>query len=156
MSSSSAAATSGSASRNAAGAAIQGVRPSGRVTADAQRDDRAAERAQGRHRLEPAQPARSRLGEHVARQRLELACADGPAEKLLCDVGKLMRFIDDHGVGARQQLAEPAVLQREIGEQQVMVDDDDICRLRTAARFDDEAAIDEARTRGRGNCRPST
>ena len=54
-----------------------------------------------------------------------------------------MRFIDDHGVGARQQLAEPVVLQREIGEQQVMVDDDDFCRLCTAARLDDEAAIDE-------------
>ena len=141
---SSAAASSGSASRNAAGAAIHGVRPSARATATRECDERAAERAQGRRRRRPATPARPRLGEHVARQRLELARADGPTEELLRDVGKLMRFVDDHGVGARQQLAEPAVLQRKIREQQVMIDDDDIRGLRAAARLDDEAAIEES------------
>ena len=71
----------------------------------AQRDDRAAERAL--RRIDLRQHAgHARLGEHVAQQRLELARADRPAEELLRDVGQLMRLVDDHGIGSRQQLAE--------------------------------------------------
>ena len=46
------------------------------------------------------------LGEHVARKRIELARAHGHSEELLRDIGQLMRLVDDHGVCARQQLAE--------------------------------------------------
>ena len=72
---------------------------------DAQRDDRAAERAQ--RRIDPRQRAgRARRCERIARQRLELARADRPAEELLRDIGQLVSFVDDHGVRSRQQLAE--------------------------------------------------
>ena len=109
---------------------------------DAQRDDRAAERAQ--RRIDPRQCAgRARACERIARQRLELARADRPAEELLRDIGQLVSFVDDHGVRSRQQLAEPQVFQREIREQQVMIDDHDLCGLRAAPRLGDETALDE-------------
>jgi hypothetical protein len=43
-------------------------------------------------------------------------------------------FIENHGLGSRQQVAEAALLEREIGEQQVVIDDDDVSRLRLATR----------------------
>ena len=61
--------------------------------------------------------AAARLREHVAQQSLELARADRPAEELLRYVGQLVRFVDDDGIGSRQQLAEARILEREIGEQ---------------------------------------
>jgi len=57
-----------------------------------------------------------------------------------------VRFVEDHGFGAGQQLAEALVLQGEVGEQQVVVDHHDVRGLRFAARGDDVAA----RVRGAG------
>ena len=51
----------------------------------------------------------------------------------------LVRFVEDEGVRAGQDLAESFLPDRQIGEQQMMVDDDDIRFLRRAARLDDEA-----------------
>ena len=54
-----------------------------------------------------------------------------------------MRLVDDHGVRARQELAEAALFQREIREQQMMVHDHDVRGLRFAARLEHEAAVEE-------------
>ena len=86
---------------------------------------------------------RLRLGEHVARECVELARAHRHSEELLRDVRQLMRLVDDHRVGAGQQLAESAFLEREIREQQMMVHDHDVGGLRFAARFEHEAAVEE-------------
>ncbi len=43
---------------------------------------------------------RPRFGVDVAHERLELARANGPAEKLLRDIRQLMRFVDDDDIGA--------------------------------------------------------
>ncbi len=66
---------------------------------------------------------------------------------MLRDIRQLMRLVDDHRVRARQQLAEAAVLQRKIREQQVMIHDHHVRGLRFAARLGDEAAVVEAASR---------
>jgi hypothetical protein len=48
------------------------------------------------------------------------------AEELRRDVRHLMRFIQNHRLGARQQIAEALVLERQIREQQVMIHDHDV------------------------------
>ena len=45
-----------------------------------------------------------------------------------------MRLIEDEGIDGRQQFAEAVLLQRQVGEQQVMIDDDDVGFERRAAR----------------------
>ncbi len=84
-----------------------------------------------------------RFGVDVAHERLELARADGPAEKLLRDIRQLMRFVDDDDVGAREQLAETALLQGQVRQQQVMVHDHDVRRLRAPSRLEHATAIEE-------------
>ncbi len=71
-----------------------------------------------------------------------------------------MRFVQNHGIGSRQQIRESLVLEREIGEQQMMVHDDDVGGLRGAARLDHMAAgvlralLTEAILARRGDRRP--
>jgi hypothetical protein len=83
------------------------------------------------------------------------------SEKLRGDVGNLMRFVQNHRIGFWQQIGEALVLEREIGEQQMMVHDDDVGGLRGAARLDDVAAgvlralLAQAVLAGRGNRRPN-
>ena len=50
-----------------------------------------------------------------------------------------MRLVDDERLRSRQDLAEPFLLERQVGEQQVVVDDDQVRRLRALARLHDEA-----------------
>ena len=71
-----------------------------------------------------------------------------------------MRLVDDHRVGGAEQIAEAVFLEREIGEQQVVIDDDDVGLDRLAARVDHVAAADvgaavaEAVLARRGDLRP--
>ena len=71
-----------------------------------------------------------------------------------------MRLIEDHRIGGAEKVAETVLLQREIGKQQVMVDDDEVRRLRVApcrhhmtARVV-RAALTQAVVAGRGDLRP--
>ncbi len=71
-----------------------------------------------------------------------------------------MRFIQNDGLGARQQIAEALVLERQIREQQVMIHHHDVRRLRVAPRLEHMAArelralLAEAILAGRGDARP--
>ena len=71
-----------------------------------------------------------------------------------------MRFVQDHGVRARQQIGESLVLERKIGEQQVMVHDDDVGGLCGTAGLDHVAAgvlralLAQAVLASRGDRRP--
>ena len=56
-----------------------------------------------------------------------------------------MRFVDDQGIGERKQLREPVLLERHVGEQQVVVDHHHV-RLRGAAAGLDHVASVECRT----------
>ena len=96
----------------------------------------------------------------VAQQDLNLAHRPRLAEELRRDIRHLMRLIQDDGLGAGQQIAESLVLEREIGQQQMMIHDDDVGGLRVAARFEHMAArelralLAEAVFARRGNARP--
>ena len=81
------------------------------------------------------------------------------AEKLRGQLGQLVRLVEDEGGGARQDLAEALALDREVGEQQVVVHDHEVGGLRLRARLRDEAFRPEraipaqAVFRGRGHAR---
>src|SRR3546814_3761602 len=64
------------------------------------------------------------------------------AEKLGGQLRQLMRFIDDDRIAAGQNLAETLVLEHEVREQQVVIDDHQIGRLRIAPRLCDEALLE--------------
>ena len=92
----------------------------------------------------------------VARELGEL-----PGRRLLAEeqrrrVGKLVRLVEDDRVARGQQLGEPLVAQHHVGEEQMMVDDDDVRLERVLARLHHEAVAVEARTGCRGSCRAST
>src|SRR5437899_11184199 len=71
-----------------------------------------------------------------------------------------MRFIENERMSARQNFAEALLFDREIGEQQVMIDHDEIGFLRGAACLDYEAVVKlrtfraETVLRSRGHARP--
>ena len=78
----------------------------------------------------------------ISRERLHLPRRYDEPEKHRRNVGKLMRLVDDDGIGARQQVAEAFFLQHEVGHQQVMIDDDHVSGLRIATRLYDVTAIE--------------
>jgi len=57
---------------------------------------------------------------------VSLTAADVGAEELRGKVRDLVSLIEDYGVGAAEQVAEAVLLQCQVGEQQVMIDDDDV------------------------------
>ena len=84
---------------------------------------------------------RQALGQHVAAQLEDLRGRHGLAEEQGGGVGQLVRFVEDDGVGRRQQLGHAGVLQRDVGEEQVVVDHHDVGLLRFAARLHDETVL---------------
>src|SRR5262249_2056550 len=69
--------------------------------------------------------------------------ADGHAEILAGDVLHLVRLVEYGGVIFRQDPAcELVVLQRQIGKEEVMVDDDDVALLRPLVHEGEEAALE--------------
>ena len=96
----------------------------------------------------------------VAHQQLHLAAAEARAEELRGEIGDLVRLVEDHRVRRAEQVAEAVFLEREVGEQQVVIDDDDVGLDGLAARLDHVAAADvgaaraEAVVARRGDLRP--
>ena len=96
----------------------------------------------------------------VAHQQLHLAAAEARAEELRGEIGNLVRFVEDHRVRRAEQVAEAVFLEREVGEQQMVIDDDDVGLDRLAARFDHVALAEvgaaraEAVVARRGDLRP--
>ena len=85
----------------------------------------------------------------------DLAAAETRAEELRGEIRNLVRLVDDHRVGGTQQVAEAVFLEREIRQQQVMIDDDDVGLDGLAARLDHVAAADLRRSARPGSCRAS-
>ena len=79
------------------------------------------------------------LGEHVAGELHQLGGGHDLAEEQGRRLGQLVRFVEDHRVGRRQQVGDAFVAQHEVGEEQVVIDDHDIGFLRRAARLHHEA-----------------
>ena len=86
-----------------------------------------------------ARGRRARLHELLARiahQQLDLPAAEARAEELRGEIGDLVRLVEDHRVRGAQQIAETVFLEREIREQQMVIDDDDVGFDGLAARVD--------------------
>ena len=116
----------------------------------------------GRQPVEVRRIRRIRLHRRagVARELRELPARQLHAEEPGGDVGDLVRFVDDQGVGEREQLGEPLLLERHVGEQQMMVDHHHVRLGGTPARLRDVASVEhgtlrpEAVVRRRGDRAP--
>ena len=83
------------------------------------------------------------FGQRVARHFHQRPRAEAFAEKLRGEFGQLVRFVDHEHLRAGQDFAEAFLLQRQVGEQQMVIDDDHIGRLRALARLHHEAVFPE-------------
>ena len=99
----------------------------------------------------------------VPHERFDARAGDPHAEEVGRDVLDLMRFVEDDGVVRRQDAgvrSAAAGAKREVGEQQVVVDDDDLRLLRLSphprheARLEVRAAGADARLARRGDVAP--
>ena len=100
------------------------------------------------------------LHAQLLHQVLDLAAADVRAEELRGEIRHLVRLVEHHGIRRAEQVAEAILLQRQIRQQQVMIDDDDVGLERLAPRGDHvaagefRAALAEAIVARRGDLRP--
>ena len=79
------------------------------------------------------------------------------AEEQRRRVGELVRLVQDHRVAGRQQLGQSFVAQHHVGEEQMMIDDDDIGIQRVALRaLMTKQSPWNATFRSRGSCHAST
>ena len=82
---------------------------------------------------------RQRRGAQLLEHAFEFARAQCDAEELHGKVRNLVRLVDDDGLGSRQEFNEALLLHREVGQQQVMIDDDEVGLLGRLARLDNVA-----------------
>src|SRR5690606_3306136 len=100
------------------------------------------------------------LDADVARELGELRARERLAEEKACDLGQLVRLVEDYGVARGQQLGDAFLPQHEVGEEEVVVDDDHVRRQGIAARAHDEAiaivgtGLAKAVVTGRSRMRP--
>src|SRR5580692_6007087 len=103
----------------------------------AERCQTAGERSLESHRQLDCRPGlrsdQPQLSAQISDEQLYLAAAEADAEELTDQVGKLMGFIQYHRIDARQQITEPVLLERQIRQQQVVIDHDDVGLQRNAA-----------------------
>ncbi len=83
------------------------------------------------------------LGQAVARQLLPRAHAEAFAEEVGRQFRQLVRLVDHERLGARQDLAEAFLLERQIGQQQMVIDHHHVGGLRPLPCLHDEAVIPE-------------
>src|SRR5580658_6634418 len=69
------------------------------------------------------------------------------AEELRGEIRDLVGLIENDRIGRPEQVAEAILLERQVREQQVMIDDDDVCLQRLASRRRDVTAGDFRTTR---------
>ena len=95
--------------------------------------------------LHGGQRARDLLafGDRIARQFHQRACTQPLAEELRGQLRQLVGLVDDERLRARQDLAEAFLLQRQVGQQQVVVDHHQVGRLRPLARLHHETFAPE-------------
>jgi hypothetical protein len=80
------------------------------------------------------------LAPRVLQQQLDLARARMLAEGFRGKIGQLVRLIEDEGIDGRQQFAEALLLQRQVGKQQVVIDDDNVGIERSTTRREQAGA----------------
>ncbi len=103
---------------------------------------------------------REAFGHGVPRELQQLAGRQALAEKQRGRIGELVRFVEDHRIGSRQQLGHAGVAQHHVGKEQVVVDHHDVrllCFLAGAhhkALFVARALGAEAVVAGRGDQLP--
>ncbi len=86
---------------------------------------------------------RARQHRDIPPQILETITADRDAEILAGHILQLMRFIEDYSMILGQDAAGVLfVLEREVGEEEVVVDDDDVALQRALVHERDEAALE--------------
>ncbi len=83
----------------------------------------------------------------IANGQLHLPAAHTRAEELRGEVGDLVRLVEDHRVRGAKQIAETVFLEREVGQQQVMIDDDHVGLHRATAGIEHVTAADVRATR---------
>ncbi len=77
----------------------------------------------------------------IAGQIEDLRGRYGIAEEQRRHFRQLVRLVEDHRVAGRQQLGHAFVAQHHVGEEQVVIDDDQVGRHRLAPRLHDEAVL---------------
>ena len=86
---------------------------------------------------------RARCLQHIAPQILEPVAADGDAEILAGDILQLVRLVEHDRVILGQNAAgQLLILQRQIGEEEMVIDDDDVALGRALVHQRDEAALE--------------
>jgi hypothetical protein len=100
------------------------------------------ERAGRRRQRRVLTRGRQRLGTRIARQFDQLRGRYRLAEEHARGVGQRVRLVEDHRIARRQQLGEAGVAQRDVGEEQMMVDHHQIGGQRVAPRLHHEAALE--------------
>ncbi|MCY1517565.1 hypothetical protein D9M68_522510 [compost metagenome] len=98
-----------------------------------------------RHQLLPVdQPARmlQARAEHVAREIERLPAAELRAQELHAGLVELVRLVEHDDAHGRQQLGHAGLAHREVGKEQVVVDDHDVGRQRLAPRQVDVAGLE--------------
>ena len=73
-----------------------------------------------------AHAGRGQLGAEIAQQNLRLPDRPVLAEELRRDIGNLMGFVQNDRLRPRQEVTEALVLEREVGEQQVVIHHHDV------------------------------
>ena len=63
---------------------------------------------------------------HIHQHALDAPAADTRAEELRGEIGDLVCLIEDDGIGGSEDVTEPILLQRQVGQQQVVIDDDNV------------------------------
>ena len=97
---------------------------------------------------------------HVANQQFHLPATVSRTKKLGRKIGDLVRLVDDDRVRRAQQVSETIFFQRQVREQQVVIDDDDVgfdglaARLHHVTASDLRAARTQAVFARRGDLRP--
>src|SRR5439155_4276561 len=81
----------------------------------------------------------AQLATGIARQLDDLARGNAFTKEKACGLRQLMRLVEDERVARREQLGDAFVAQHDVGEEQVMVDDDDVGGERVTPRAHDEA-----------------
>ena len=82
---------------------------------------------------------------HVAAQFLKARIADGNSKVASRNVFQFVRFVENHGADFRQDSGIGRIfgqlLDGEVGEKQMMVDDDDVALHRPSMHLGDEAFV---------------
>ena len=83
------------------------------------------------------------FADRIARQLHQRPRTQALAEELRGEFRQLVRLVDHEGLRAGQDLAEAFLLEREVGQQQMMVDHHDVGGLRALPRLHHEALAPE-------------